>query len=279
MKIINLIENTEGAAGCAAAHGLAFYIETKQHRLLMDLGPSEETLRNAKALGVDLAKVDTMVLSHGHYDHAGGILAFSAINPNAAIYMQQSATGEHYADEGEAAKERYRYIGIDKRISDLPQVRMIKGNYVIDEELSLFTISQRKFEPPFTNRSILVKKGEGFVRDEFEHEQYLVITEGDRHILISGCAHNGILSIMEEYRRLYGADPDLVISGFHLMKKTEYKEHQLKEIKEIAEALQAYQSRFVTCHCTSLPAYEIMKEIMGEQLEYVHSGEEVQVVK
>ena len=67
MRIINLIENTEGRSGCAYAHGLSFYVETEKHRLLMDLGPSGETLQNAQALGIDLAKVDTVILSHGHY--------------------------------------------------------------------------------------------------------------------------------------------------------------------------------------------------------------------
>ena len=71
MKILNLIENTEGAEGCAAEHGLSFYIETEKHRLLMDLGPSASVIGNAEKLGVDLKMVDTVILSHGHDDHGG----------------------------------------------------------------------------------------------------------------------------------------------------------------------------------------------------------------
>ena len=66
MKIINLIENTQGMQGCAYAHGLSFYVETEKHKLLLDLGPSEETIQNAKILGIDLQQTDTVVLSHGH---------------------------------------------------------------------------------------------------------------------------------------------------------------------------------------------------------------------
>ena len=276
MRILNLIENTEGNAGCKAAHGLSFYVETKKHRLLLDLGPSEETLANAKMLGVDLENVDTVILSHGHYDHSGGIIPFSKLNPQALIYMQASAFGEYYADEGVHAEgERYRYIGIDPEIADLDQIKLIRGNCTIDEELSLFTIPERSHPLPFTNRSILVKKKDGYETDEFEHEQYLVITDGEKHILLSGCAHNGILSILDEYRRLYKADPDIVISGFHLMKKTAYKPEQEEEIKEIARQLKGLRTKFYTGHCTGIPAYEIMKEIMGEQLGYVHSGEEI----
>ncbi len=93
MRIINLIENTEGRAGCVNEHGLSFYIETEKHKLLMDLGQTDNSLRNAKELGVDLEAVDTVVLSHGHYDHSGGIMPFAGINDHAIIYMQQSAGG------------------------------------------------------------------------------------------------------------------------------------------------------------------------------------------
>lgn len=277
MRIVNLIENTEGVSGCTAAHGLSFYVETGKHKLLLDLGPSDETLSNADRLGIDLSAIDTVVLSHGHYDHSGGILAFAQRNPEAAIYMQENAPGEYYADEGPLAEERYRYIGIDKQIALLPQVKRVSGNYTIDEGLQLFQVHDRSHELPFTNRSLLIRQEDGFVQDDFRHEQYLVITEGQKHVLMSGCAHNGILSILDEYRALFGADPDFAVSGFHLMKRTGYKERQLEAIRSIAEELKEYRTRFVTCHCTGLTAYEIMKEIMGDQLGYVHAGEEVPV--
>ena len=310
MRIINLIENTEGRSGCAYAHGLSFYVETEKHKLLLDLGPSGETLKNAQALGVDLAKVDTVILSHGHYDHSGGIMPFAGINDQAVIYMQESATGEYYADNGRSAPERYEYIGIDKKIAKLPRVRFLQGDHRIDDELELFTIKNRTHSLPLTNKRILVRKGDHFQRDEFEHEQFLVVRQKQTTsvdlpmhtssagaalrdvpmhtasageplrevtILMSGCAHSGILSIMDAFCERYGKAPDLVISGFHLMKKKEYREEEVLEIKEIARELTAYPTRFVTCHCTGMPAFDMMKEIMGDQLEYVHSGEEIVV--
>ena len=79
MKIVNLIENTEGCSGCASEHGLSFYIETVKHKLLVDTGATDTFIRNAEILGVDLAAVDTVILSHGHYDHGGGLPAFVKI--------------------------------------------------------------------------------------------------------------------------------------------------------------------------------------------------------
>ncbi len=280
MRIVNLIENTGGSEGCACAHGLSFYVETEKHKLLVDLGPSDETLKNAEKLGVDLTQVDTVILSHGHYDHSGGIMGFSRINPKAVIYMQESAKNDYFADDGESAgKERYRYIGIDKDIVILPRIRMIRGDYQIDDELELFTVKERTHKLPFTNKWLLIRENGEFVRDDFRHEHYLVISDVDTRILISGCAHNGILSILDAYREKYGSSPDAVISGFHLMKKVKYTDEELREVIDIGKELKKYPTMFYTCHCTGEKAYRIMKLSMGEQLQYVHTGDEVTIKK
>ncbi len=275
MRIINLIENTEGRSGCAYAHGLSFYVETKKHRMLLDLGPSGETLQNAQTLGIDLTKVDTVILSHGHYDHSGGILPFAGINDRALIYMQESAVGDYFSDRGKSAPERYEYIGIDKNIANLPQVRFLQGDYKLDEEAELFTIKNRSRRLPSSNKRILVRRGDQLLCDDFVHEQFLVIREGPKKVLMSGCAHSGILSIMDAFCDKYRKEPDLVISGFHLMKKTDYTGDEIREIEEIAGELKKYSTRFITCHCTGIPAFDRMKAIMGDQLAYVHSGEEI----
>lgn len=276
MRIVNLIENTEGVKGCAYAHGLSFYVETETHRLLVDLGPSEETLSNAQTLGVDLTKIDTVILSHGHYDHSGGILPFTKINGHAAIYMQKTAPAAYYADDGESGNAgRYRYIGIDEKIADLPQVRLLEGDHTIDDALSLFVIERRADKLPFSNARLKRMTGDAYVQDTFDHEHFLVIRNGQSRILISGCAHNGILNILKEYQRKYGAEPDAVISGFHFMKKSEYIPEEIREIEDTAKALQLYDTVFYTCHCTGIPAFDVMKRILGDQLHYVHAGEAI----
>ena len=82
------MEDTDGGNGCVYEHGLSFYIETKKHKLLLDTGASDATLKNAEKLGIDLTQVDTVILSHGHYDHSGGIMAFAKLNPTAKIYPE-----------------------------------------------------------------------------------------------------------------------------------------------------------------------------------------------
>lgn len=277
MRIINLVENELGETGCEAAHGLSFYVETKNHKLLFDTSPSEVVLRNAQKLGVDLTAVDIVILSHGHYDHSGGIIAFMELNPNAKIYMQHNAGGDYYAYDGE--DKGFRYIGIDKKILSLPQVQFLEGDTKIDDELQLFTVDKRAFPLPSTNKRLRELRGVEYKQDEFKHEQNLLLTADGKKILFCGCAHNGILNVMETIERKFGSDslPDLVIGGFHLMKRTEYSQADTAEVTEIANRLKSYKAHFATCHCTGLPVFNQMKEIMGDQLSYVRSGDEVKV--
>lgn len=278
MKIVNLVENTEGESKCEYAHGLSFYVETDKHKLLVDAGPSDITLRNAQKLGIDIEDIDTVILSHGHYDHSGGIIPFTKLNTKANIYLQKTAQGDFFADDGkDKGDERYRYIGIDKEIMNLSQIKILEGNYKIDDELSLFTIKSRSHKLPFTNKRLLIKDDIGYMQDDFVHEQYLVIKTENGNILISGCAHNGILSILDEYKKIYGMQPYAVISGFHLIKKSDYTDEELLEIINIAKDLKKYNTKFITCHCTGVQAYSVMKNIMGKKLEYVHSGDEVKL--
>lgn len=271
MRIVTLIENTPGQADCLFEHGLSIYVETAKHKLLVDTGASDKFLNNAEILGVDLQEADTLILSHGHYDHAGGILPFALKNDKADIYLQKSAMDAFYHKD----EEQERYIGIAPEINKLPKVKLMEGNYRIDEELFLFTgVTQRRLWPS-GNKVLKIKRGDEFIQDEFIHEQYLVIEEDSKRVLISGCAHNGILNILDKFRELYNTRPDAVISGFHLKKKSGYTQEDLDNIRQIAEELSKLPTKFYTGHCTGEEPYGMMKEIMGEQLIYLHSGDKI----
>ena len=273
MKIITLMENTAKDDTIRAEHGLSLYIETNRHTLLSDCGCTDAFIENAATLGVDLQKVDSVFLSHGHYDHASGILPFTALNPEAAIYMQEKALLPYY----HKTESVERYIGIDPAIGALPQLRTLNGDIVIDEELSLFTnVTGRKLWPK-GNLELKKKVGDDFLQDEFDHEQYLVLFQEGKKILISGCAHNGILNILDKFIELYRHEPDIVISGFHMMKSSEYTPEEVETIKQTACELKKYKTKFYTGHCTGEPAFKIMKEILGVQIEYVRSGEELDI--
>ena len=194
MKIVCLMENTAQAGNILSEHGFSLYVETNNHRLLIDAGQSEGFAENARTLGVDLSKVDMAMLSHGHYDHSGGLMRFAQINSVAPIYMQSNAGDEYYHTKDTLEK----YIGIDKEVFGVPQVRVLDGNVRIDDEVSLFSGVKGRRHFPSGNLELTKKLSDGtFVQDDFSHEQYVVIEEEDQKVLISGCAHNGILNILD----------------------------------------------------------------------------------
>lgn len=262
LKIVTLMEDNLCGNCLMAEHGLSLYIETEKHKLLVDTGQSEKTWENAKQRGIDISQVDMVILSHGHYDHSGGLLKFAALNPTADIYMRCNAGGEYYANK-EGGEQ---YIGIDKRILDLPRVHFVSENMVMDEELSLFTNVKPKRVWPRGNRRLHEKIGQEFVQDRFTHEQYLVIKyAGEKYALISGCAHNGILNILDTFKDIYGTHPSLVLSGFHMI-QSDYTMEDLEEIRKVAMELNEMDTVFYTGHCTGEVAFGILKECMGERL-------------
>ncbi len=274
MRIVNLIENSPGSRNCLTEHGLSFYIETSHHKLLVDTGASNAFMENAKQLLINLKEVDIVILSHGHYDHSGGILGFGKMNSYAKILMQKAAVEDYY----HKSETEERYNGIDKRIMELSQVEYIHGNKKLDEELYLFTgVTGRRLWPK-GNLVLAVKREGEFYQDQFNHEQYLVIEEHGKRVLISGCAHNGILNILDAYRENYGDNPDVVISGLHMMKKNGYSQEDLEIIRSIGQKLKQMKTKFYTGHCTGEIPFHILKEILGEQIEYVHSGDEIDIV-
>lgn len=268
MQIKILQENTALDDRFQAEHGLSVYMKTNNHALLIDTGQSVLTWENAKTLQVDLSQIDTVFLSHGHYDHTGGLLSFVEQNSIAQIYLNEYATGKFYNLTDN------RYIGMDPKILQLKQLHFMGDKFVIDEELSGFShVTGRKLWPQ-GNKVLGEKIGAEFVQDEFFHEQYVVIQTEGKKILCSGCAHNGILNILEKFQEIYGCSPDYVISGFHMRKKQEHNVEERQLIENVAKELCNYKTIFYTGHCTGIPAFEQMREIMREQLQPIRCGEE-----
>ena len=269
MHVVVLMEDSDRNNGLIAEHGLSLYVETVRHKLLVDTGSSNKTWENAKKLGIDIKKIDTVVISHGHYDHAGGLMGFAFENARAGIYIRRNAMGDFYHGD--------RYIGIDRRVQTLSNLCVVneESRYTIDDELSLFAgITGRRLWPS-GNRLLSERRMGQNIQDEFRHEQCLVINENEKKVLISGCAHNGILNILDRYVSLYGKLPDAVISGFHMMKKSTYDEKEILEIRETGRKLAESGVMFYTGHCTGEPAYEILKEVMGDKISHLYPGCEI----
>lgn len=265
MRIITLVENTDGDSRCGAEHGLCLYVQTEQHTLLMDTGQTDLLLRNAAALNIDLSRVDTVILSHGHYDHTGGVLPLVSVCPHAEVFMRRGAAEPHFNGE--------RYIGIDARILSLPHLHILDGDLRQDDELFLFGGVTGTRSRPAGNRTLTAERDGVRVPDDFSHEQSLVLTQDGKRWLLSGCAHSGILNILDRYREIFGSSPDYVVSGFHMMKRdSAFSADEKAEILQTAAELSRLPTVFFTGHCTGTAAFDLMQKIMGARLVALHSG-------
>ena len=273
IKITTLVENTSLSPEYKSKHGLSLYIETTNHKILFDLGSNDLFVENAERLGIDIRTIDTVVISHGHTDHAGALRKFLEINPTAKIYIKESAFDKHYTK----VMGIPFYAGADIKLKDNRQFIFTTDSYMIDEELRLFSgIKGRKLFSQ-SNNQLLTKKNHKFVLDSFDHEQYLVIEDENQKVLISGCSHNGIVNIMEEIQRAASEKFTHVIGGFHLFNPISKKYEKDELIRDVAECLKQYNCKYYTCHCTGPKAYEKMKEIMGERLNYLSTGSRLQI--
>ncbi|MDX9888432.1 MAG: MBL fold metallo-hydrolase [Anaerovoracaceae bacterium] len=272
MIIKILIENTSPSPRLESEHGLSIYVETINHKVLFDTGASNGFLNNAQKMGVTIPHIDVALISHGHYDHGGGLLGFLNANSTAPVYIRENAFNEYYSFSNEVGE---RYIGLDKNILNYPQIILTQGHTLIDDELELFSnVEGTKFVPS-GNKQLFVKNNDKLKGDIFEHEQNLIIHEGDKSVLMAGCAHRGIPNIMDHFYRLNKSYPTHVVGGFHLYNRSKDKDESPEEVYALGEYLKSKATIYYTCHCTGTRNFSLLKELLGEQINYLSTGSQL----
>ena len=255
MKITALIENTS-ARGLPTEHGLSLFVETAEHKFLFDMGQTDLFARNAETLGIALSKVDFAVLSHGHYDHGGGLNTFLALNDHAPVYMSRYAFEPHY-------NGTEKYIGLDQGLKSSNRLVLVDEDIQVSEGITVYGCHHAPKVVDFGSCGLNMIQDGRMTEDDFRHEQYLLVVENGKRILFSGCSHRGILNIMHWFR------PDICIGGFHLSKLP------LDEtLAGYAKALDAYPTAYYTGHCTGTAQYQFMKERM-RNLHYLSVGDSI----
>lgn len=263
MKITALVENqTHGE--CRASHGLSLYIETEKHKLLFDLGSDDTLFVNAQKMEIDLAAVDTVIISHGHFDHGGALEQFLKVNPRAKVYVQRKAFDPHFSK----VLFLKANIGLDVKLAGQEQIVAVDGDYVIDDELRLFTVDRTDRCYSGANDALYAKEG----KDRFEHEQNLIVSEKE-NVLIMGCGHTGIVNILDKAKAY---SPQVCIGGYHLFNPMTKKTVPEALLSEIAAEMKKYPGmKFYTCHCTGAVAYRYLAEKVPE-LKYLSCGESLE---
>ena len=111
--------------------------------------------------------------------------------------------------------------------------------------------------------------------DDFKHEQNLIVNSNNKIVVLSGCAHRGILNIMDKAMTIIKGEPDYVIGGFHLYSNSRQICEDSAKIEQIALSLKNLTTKFYTCHCTGIKPFKMLRAVMGEKIEYISTGTEL----
>jgi 7,8-dihydropterin-6-yl-methyl-4-(beta-D-ribofuranosyl)aminobenzene 5'-phosphate synthase len=268
--IVHVLMDNEGMDPTfQTAHGLSFGIEATQGKYLFDFGPHDRFIDNAHKTGFRLEAVQTAVLSHGHYDHAGGLAAFLNINPQANVMIHPLAFEDHYSGQ---ANGDFKYIGIDHSLRDHPSLVMVDHDQCPFPQCTVLTHVVRSEWNPSANLSLFTYRDGKMEPDDFEHEIHLVIQEAGQLVLFCGCGHSGIINILHAVHQRFGRYPDVVFGGLHLHSPSGNTDEQEVYLNHLASFMGKLPTRFYTGHCTGVGPFHFLQQALGSQIQYAQAG-------
>ena len=251
--------------------GLCLLAEYRGKKILVDAGASDLFLKNMKELGVDIEDIDLATLSHAHYDHANGMPAFFQNNTKAKLYVRESTS----ADCDSRRLFFHRYIGIPRNLlKDYPErIEVVSGDVQIMEGAWLIPHKTKNLSLIGKREKMYRKTADGWIIDDFSHEQSLVLDTDKGLLIINSCSHGGVVNIIKEIRKTF---PDKkiygYIGGFHLYNKT------VAEINEVADELNKEDVAYIcTGHCTKDKAYAILKEKLQDRIHQLQTGMKIEI--
>ncbi len=286
----NSVTNNSATNGCAPGNnctplcgewGLSVYIEFEGRRYLLDTGASRKFAQNAAAMGIDLSKVDSAILSHAHYDHANGLAEFFRINEKASCFLRQGAAENCYHTHKIFGPFAYHeYIGIRrgylKRFAD--RICFVEGDAQIARNVYLLPHKDSVVSPEARARiaeaaGLSVKENGRYRYDSFDHEQSLVFDTPEGLFVMNSCSHAGADNIVKEVeatfpgKKIYG-----ILGGFHLYR---YKDEVVYAFAK--RLLELDVQKIYTGHCTGNRAFEILHEVLGERACQMFTGMSIEV--
>jgi 7,8-dihydropterin-6-yl-methyl-4-(beta-D-ribofuranosyl)aminobenzene 5'-phosphate synthase len=242
-----LAENTARGVGILGEHGLAYWIDTGTHRVLFDTGQGLALLNNAAVLGIDLVHADAVVLSHGHFDHVGGLEAALAVARQAALYLHPRAVEHKFTGTSPATTRRIsvpfveteEFLHDERRVyASRKPVEVVPGIWATGE-IPRLNDYEDTGGPFFLNRELTEP-------DPLLDDQSLFFNTSEGVVVVLGCAHAGVINTLDHVARLTGKDRiHTVLGGMHLENASP------RRLQETFAALRRYDiQRLGPAHCT-----------------------------
>lgn len=269
MEITVLTENTVSRRGLLAEHGLSVLVEEGRKRILFDTGQSGVYIHNAEQLGISLEGLDAIVLSHGHYDHTGGLPEFPG-EVSCPVYLSGKALEDKWCLAGDGKGNRC--IGVPWR-EDARELERLPLVFTWEQEEifpSIYLLGQISTTVPseMVEKPFRILQNGRYLPDTMEDEQLLVIRTPQGLAVFAGCAHPGILSCVEKVKRTFpGEKLYSLLAGMHLRGcPQERVEETIKGLKE------AGFTYLIPLHCTGTLAIARMKMAFGKSCLMAEAG-------
>lgn len=275
MKFQFLLDNKTENSKCMAEWGLSVLIETGGKKILLDAGLTDLYKANAEALGVDLADVDALVISHGHFDHTGGVPSFVKINGKAPVYLHRDTMYESYGEtDGKVETEACSIRWNEEEMEAVwPRIQFTGGMVKLYDNVSLIgDIPDLEGYPATEQFWRRLEKEDGsfeLIPDTMSHEQVIVVEEEAGLYVFSGCSHRGVVPTLRHVQNLMpGKRIAGLIAGMHL-----YPALPEMRRKIVAEIAGLDMDVVFPVHCTGMDAILQMKALMGDKCVVACAGD------
>ncbi len=251
--ITTLVENAVAQSGKAllGEHGLSFYIEAGDRKILFDTGQNLAISNNARVLGIDLNQIDTVVLSHGHYDHSGGLQSILEINKDFTLYGHPDV----FSPKVKKTNGNYKYIGIPVAKNDIVNsgISLKLGSNPVEIAPGVMTSGEIALENDFENVEpmFFLKKDEEVIPDTLADDQALILDTDKGVVVLLGCSHRGVINTLKHVAQLKGTGKiHAILGGLHLAKASDGK------LAKIIDHLRGFDLKMVGVgHCTGPRAF------------------------
>ena len=277
MEIKVLLENETVDRKMKAKHGLSILVETNGKTILFDTGPDNTYLKNSEKMGIQLSSIDSIVISHGHVDHLGGLKYFPKHIDLEKVVMTETAFDKYWIKIGPF----YKNIGVDKTKYENVNEKIfyISRNYKLYENVYILMCKNIKKCEQGTIMSDNLFEGNLKKPDNFSHELVMVVEEEGNLYVFTGCSHSGILNIITLVEENFTEPIKAVIGGFHLIGLPYLNTLNASQdkIEELAEILLSKKvETYYSCHCTGPKAFKIMHPIMKNRLNSIKTGSKLE---
>jgi len=278
IKITILCENRAGLTkNIIGEHGFSAIVEKVGQKILFDTGQGLGLELNAKTLGIDLSQIDIIILSHGHYDHTGGLLKLLPFRKKTRVICHPEVFGPKYSHKKENVAEPFKYIGppYSKNVlKEDPNCELIlqKDFKKISDQVFFSGQISRVAGFEIKDEGLKLKHQTGFSDDPFFDDISLLIETRKGPVILTGCAHSGIVNIMKHFENLTGHKQfHAVIGGTHLGFSS--SEDQLEKTMD---AFETYNLDLIAVsHCTGNEASAICYNRFKEKFAFANAGWDV----